>query len=115
MDDILPNFSPEQLYAEQRLILRLPEGEYGEITALFPLDLNGNPDPSRPPIIRGKMHVVGTTSQGGQVQVPIVFVIPVVDLLQAAFEFKACANQAIAEFQSEQFRRNVIKPGILAS
>ncbi len=113
MQDIIPNFEANHLFAEQTIVLRINKGEYGRVVGLFPLDMNGDPDVGRRPHFTGHMHIVGHNAQGQQFQIPLSFAIPVSDLLMAAREFKACAQKAIEEFQSESFRRNLAKPGVI--
>ncbi len=113
--DIVPDFQPSHLWTETTVLLINENGTYGEIQAHYPTDMEGNPDYSgeRQPRFVGRIRLMGTTSHGQQMQIPLEFPLPYADPIEAALNFKRHAQTKIEEFQSANLRASLLSPGAL--
>lgn len=112
---IVPPFEPSHIWTETVIMLRNSEGNiYGEIHALYPTAMDGNPDfdGERQPEFQGRLKLMGMTTQGQQFAIPLSFPLPYSHPIEAAMKFQEHAHKAIEEWQSANFRQTLIQPGV---
>jgi hypothetical protein len=112
---IVPAFDPSHLWTKTEIILQGEHGVYGEIVALYPTSISGAPDFDGPrqPMFRGRINLIATDPQNRQAQIPLDFLLPFSDPIEAAKAFQLHAEKAIEEYRTRAFRQNIIQPGII--
>lgn len=105
-----PQITTAMIYVTQEFTFIDGHNYYGRLTARFPMDAAGDPDPSRRAKFTGEVTIQINTQQGSA-PLPLTFAVPA-DTVQEAFStFHTLAQKAAEDFESQITRQSILQGG----